>query len=321
MTTIKDVAEFAGVSVATVSRTLNNSGYVGEESRKKVERAIKTLEYYPNEVARSLFQKTSKMIGLLLPDISNPYFPLLAKGVEDYAQEKGYMVILGNVEDNLEKEKSYVKFFSQYNVSGVLSASAIQKDAKSTIPFVLLDREMEKEDYSISTDDLLGGKLAAKAIKEARAESVIVMAGPKKVPGANDRLTGNLQILNRSNINYKIFETNTYQVDKAEKIARSLFETFENFDSVIASNDVYALAVMKEAMRRGYRIPQDIQIIGYDDMPFSRYMFPGLTTIAQPAYEVGHRGAKMLFNLIERKSIIQKRVILKPDLVCRDTLR
>src|SRR5699024_57196 len=107
----KEVAKHAGVSVATVSRALNKSGYVGEESKRKVEKAIKELNYVPNEVARSLFQKTSKMIGLLLPDISNPYFPLVAKGVEDCALEKGYIVILGNVEDNPEKEDNYVKFF------------------------------------------------------------------------------------------------------------------------------------------------------------------------------------------------------------------
>ncbi|MER2064674.1 MAG: LacI family DNA-binding transcriptional regulator, partial [Alkalibacterium sp.] len=111
MVTIKDVAEYSGVSVATVSRALNNSGYVGEKSRIKVEEAVKALGYYPNEVARSLYQKRSKMIGLLLPDISNPYFPLVAKGVEDYAQKNGYMIILGNVEDNTEKEDMYVKFF------------------------------------------------------------------------------------------------------------------------------------------------------------------------------------------------------------------
>lgn len=321
MVTIKEVAEYAGVSVATVSRTLNNSGYVGKQSRIKVEEAVKTLGYYPNEIARSLYQKTSKMIGLLLPDISNPYFPLLAKGVEDYAQRNGYMVILGNVEDDEEKEEMYVKFFSQYNISGVLSAASGKKSQTYQVPFVLLDRALEEENYSIATDDQLGGELAAKAIIDAKGKQVVVMAGPRNVAGANDRLSGALSVLNDEGLSYQVFETHTYQVDKAEETAVELFESTRPFDSVIASNDVYALAVMKETIKRGHRIPEDIQIIGYDDMLFSRLMYPGLTTIAQPAYEVGYQGAKMLVDLIEKNSIEQKKVKLKPKLMMRDSLR
>lgn len=323
MVTIKDVAEYAGVSVATVSRTLNNSGYVGKESRKKVEEAVQRLGYYPNEVARSLFQKTSKMIGLLLPDISNPYFPLLAKGVEDCAQEKGYMVLLGNVEDDHEKEDTYVKFFSQYNISGVLSAAegTKNKNAQTNVPYVLLDRAFDEEDYAVSTDDITGGKLAAKAIIDRNPKDVIVMAGPREVPGANDRLTGALQVLNQHNTHYRVFETQTFQVDKAEETAQRLFKTFDSIDSIIASNDVFALAIMKEAMKRGYSIPEDMQIVGYDDMPFSRYMYPGLSTIGQPAYEVGYQGATILFQLLEKKTVTRKKIKLNPELVIRESLR
>jgi LacI family transcriptional regulator len=321
MVTIKQVAEYAGVSVATVSRTLNDSGYVGKESRKKVEEAIKVLGYYPNEVARSLYQKSSKMIGLLLPDISNPYFPLLAKGVEDYAQQNGYMVILGNVEDNADKEDMYVKFFSQYNISGVLSAASGKRKNNNRVPYVLLDRALEEENYSISTDDRLGGKLAGQAVLESGGENIIVMAGPRHVSGANDRLSGALSVLNAAGASYRVFETETFQVDKAEETAQKLFNTLKSFDSVIASNDVFALAVMKEAIKRKKRIPEDIQIIGYDDMLFSRLMYPGLTTIAQPAYEVGFKGAKMLVDLIEKKAMINKKVKLEPELISRDSLR
>ncbi|MGO1356878.1 LacI family DNA-binding transcriptional regulator, partial [Alkalibacterium gilvum] len=116
MATIKEVAKYAGVSVATVSRALNKNGYVSEEAQKKVENAIKALEYYPNEVARSLYQKKSKMIGLLLPDISNPYFPLLMKGIEENARENGYSVILGNVEEGSELGQDYMTLFGQQNV-------------------------------------------------------------------------------------------------------------------------------------------------------------------------------------------------------------
>ena len=126
MATIKEVAELAGVSVATVSRFMNNSGYVGA-SRAKVEKAIKLLDFSPNEVARSLYQKKSKLIGLLLPDIANPFFPLVAKGVEDKINELGYSLILGNVQGDLDKEKEYLKIFAQNNVAGVLCSTREHK--------------------------------------------------------------------------------------------------------------------------------------------------------------------------------------------------
>lgn len=321
MITIKQVAEYAGVSVATVSRALNDSGYVGKESRKKVEEAVEALGYFPNEVARSLFQKTSRMLGLLLPDISNPYFPLLAKGVEDCAQKNGYMVILGNVEEDADKEEMYVKFFSQYNISGILSAASGKKAYTAQVPQVLLDRALEGENYSVSTDDTFGGELAGQAVVDAGAREIIVMAGPRKVSGARDRLSGILSVLNKEQVSYKVLETETFNVDKAEATAQKLFDTFDTFDTVIANNDVFALAVMKEAIKRGFSIPEDIQIIGYDDMLFSRLMYPGLTTVAQPAYEVGYKGAKMLIDLIEKKTIADKRVKLEPELIRRDSLR
>ena len=118
MATIKDVAKLAGLSVATVSRGINSSGYVSRESQKKIDAAVKELNFTPNEVARSLYQKKSKLIGLLLPDISNPFFPLIAKGVEVYFSEKGYQVILGSVQENLEKSKQYFQAFQQNNIAG-----------------------------------------------------------------------------------------------------------------------------------------------------------------------------------------------------------
>ena len=164
MKPIKEVAKLAGVSVATVSRALNNSGYVSEEARKKVESAVKELNFYPNEVARSLYQKKSKLIGLLLPDIANPFFPLIAKGVEDGVNQRGYSLLLGNVEDDLEKEKDYLKIFAQNNIAGVISA--VQGDIKDlqNMPFVLLDRVESDQNFSVHSDDYTGGMMAAEAI-------------------------------------------------------------------------------------------------------------------------------------------------------------
>lgn len=122
MATIKEVAKYAGVSVATVSRALNRSGYVKEETRKKINKAIKDLNYRPNETARTLYKRKSKMIGLLLPDISNPFFTVVARGVEDEAMAKGYHIILGNGDGNEEKELAYINTFNVHNCSGIIAS-------------------------------------------------------------------------------------------------------------------------------------------------------------------------------------------------------
>lgn len=142
MATIKDVAKEAGVSVATVSRVINRNGYVQEETRKLVEAAISKLNYLPNEVARSLYFQKSKLIGLIIPDITNPFFPEIARGVEDVLQQNGYRLIIGNSDEDAEKEVRYIETFTQHNVLGVISTSSeeVSQWEKLNIPVVLLDR-------------------------------------------------------------------------------------------------------------------------------------------------------------------------------------
>lgn len=321
MTTIRDVAKLAGVSAATVSRVLNNSGYVSETARKKVNAAVKELDYYPNEVARSLFQKQSNFIGLLLPDITNPFFPAIAKGVEDQITERGYSLLLGNVEDNPEKEAEYLKIFAQNNIAGVISAVQGQDKKIQNIPVVVLDRVDNEQQYSVHSDDYTGGQLAAQAVIAGEPENLVVMAGPKAVSGANARLAGNRKILDAAKIPYQIFQTESYRMDAAEATAERFFAEHAEADSVIASNDVHALALMKAAIKRGRKIPEDFQIIGYDDMPFSRMMYPGLSTIAQPAYEIGYQGAKLLCDILDKKEIEESQLQLAVELILRDSLR
>jgi len=321
MVTIKDVAKEAEVSVATVSRALNDSGYVGEDSRFRIMEAVRKLNYKPNEVARSLYQKTSKIIGLLIPDIANPFFPLIARGVEDYAMEEGYMVLLANVEGNQEKENRYIDFFTQYNISGILSVSNEVKGFGRKIPVVLLDRGEKSARYSITVDHFKGGQMAAKKVIKHGAKNVLIMVGPRSEDVALDRSRGASSILKEAGINYELVETATFQANAAEKIAQEIIDNSSNFDTIISSNDIYALEVMKEANKRNISVPNDLQIIGYDNIPFSQYSNPALTTIEQPAYQMGYSGAEILFDLIEDKDVVKKNVLLEPKIIDRDTLR
>lgn len=321
MTTIREVAELAGVSVATVSRTLNNSGYVSESAREKVESAIKELNFYPNEVARSLFQKKSKLIALLLPDITNPFFPAIAKGVEDCVNQRGYSLLLGNVEGDSEKEEKYLKIFEQNNIAGVISAVQGNTVHTDKMPLVFLDRISDEQKYAVHSDDYLGGQLAAQAVVERDARKVVIMAGPNDISASALRLAGNREVLEKHSVPYEVFQTSSFHLDLAEETAQQLFNQLSDFDSVIASNDIYALALISEANRRGIKIPEELQVIGYDDIPFSKMITPRLSTISQPAYEIGYKGAELLCNILGNDFETPKRIQLPVTLIIRETLR
>lgn len=322
MATIRDVAKLAGLSVATVSRAINGSGYVSEESRQKIEHAVAELDFRPNEVARSLFQKKSKLVGLLLPDISNPFFPLLAKGVEDFLQKKGYQVILGNVQENPERANDYLHAFHQNNVAGVLSA--VDNDYAfydNVHPLVFLDRVGNDSEYSIHADDVSGGAIAARAILKRKTKQIIVISGPKEIDRSKERLQGVLSVLEESKKDYSLVHSASFLLEDAIITAQTVFKQFPTVDTVIAPSDIHAIALIQEAYRHNIKVPKDLQVIGYDDIPISNLVVPPLTTIHQPAYEMGYKGAEMLYKLMNEQEVKQKKLILPTRLIERDTLR
>ncbi|KAA1182047.1 LacI family DNA-binding transcriptional regulator [Paenibacillus sp. FSL E2-8871] len=323
MMTIKDVAKIAGVSVATVSRVLNDSGYVNIDTRKKVEAAIKEMNYTPNEVARSLYKRKSKLIGLLLPDITNPFFPQLARGIEDQMQEHGYRIIFGNSDENEEKELDYIQTFIQNNVIGMISSTNFpEKDIYSNlkIPVVFLDRT-SNDSPSVYADGRKGGRLAAQEIIARGSTKITVMQGPAHIKPAQDRFQGAIEVLDEMGITYQVIQTSSFSHTEAEQWAVELFDKYIDTDGVIASNDIVATAVIHEAHRLGKRVPQDLQIIGFDDIPLSSLLSPSLSTIRQPAHDMGREAAGLLIKLIEQDKVEDKIIQLPVSFVERETTR
>lgn len=322
MATIKDVASLAGLSVATVSRGINGSGYVSKDSQKKIDAAVKELDYTPNEVARSLFQKKSKLIGLLLPDITNPFFPLIAKGVEAYFSEKGYQVILGSVQENLEKSKQYLQAFEQNNIAGILSAVGNTKELNVKAPIVFLDRVDEAVEYAVYSDDWQGGELAAKEILLGNPKSLVVVGVPDSLhQRAKKRQLSAEAVLKKAKQSYQVIVSRSYLLEDARETALELFRQYPEVDSVIAASDVHAIAILQEAYQRGRKVPDELQIIGYDDIPTSDLVVPPLSTIHQPAYQIGYKGADMLYQLIMNKQVKNKKIVLPVHFKERETLR
>ncbi|MEH6943343.1 LacI family DNA-binding transcriptional regulator [Bacillus sp. JJ722] len=323
MATIRDVAKAAGVSVATVSRVLNETGYVHEDTRKKVEGAIQELDYSPNEVARSLFRKESRLIGLLLPDITNPFFPELARGVEDEIQKHGFHLLFGNSDEKSEKEQEYIQTFVKNNVVGFISATNAAGKANYQdlqIPTVFLDRG-SKQEYSIYADGREGGRIAAQELIKRNSKRITILKGPAHVEPAQERFLGSIEVLSQSNVDFNVMSTTSFSFKDAQVWAKEIFQKYSDTDGVIASNDVTATAVLHEALQLGKKIPDDLQIIGFDDIPLCQFVFPSLSTIRQPAYEMGKTAAALLIQLIKKQQVDKQSIRLPVTFIERNTTR
>lgn len=321
--TIKQVAERAGVSVATVSRVLNDNGYVQLDTRKKVEEAIDQLGYIPNEVARSLYKKESRFIGLLLPDITNPFFPEMARGVEDELQEEGFYLLFGNSDESLERELNYIQTFVQNNVVGLISATNLADKANYDnlpIPTVFLDRGSQSE-YSVYSDGVEGGRMAASEMIKRGSRKITVLKGPTHVLPVQERFQGSIEVLVQSNVDFQVISMESLSFQEGMRRAYEIFEKFPETDGIIASNDTTATAILHEALRRGKSIPDDVQIIGFDDIQQSSLVFPSLSTIRQPIYDMGREAAKLLIKLIKKQAVEQPHIKLDVSYVNRNTTR
>ncbi|TDM14332.1 LacI family DNA-binding transcriptional regulator [Macrococcus bovicus] len=318
MATIKDVAEYSGVSVATVSRAVNNSGYVHEDTRKKIDAAIKALNYRPNETARSLYNKKSKIIGLLLPDISNPFFTLVARGVEDAALQRGYHIIIGNSDQNVEKESRYIETFKVNNCAGFISSTLQMIDASQYISnlgmaHVTLDRT-DDTSFAVEADHYKGGRLQATHLVEQGCRRLLVVYGNQKFSSFKKRFEGARDALGEFDVEFDAVELASDEIDE------SLMTQLADYDGLICYNDLVAIQLLGLLQRYGQRVPDDIQVVGYDDILISSHTYPSLTTIHQPAYRLGRIACDQLIALLNDEKI-DRYMSIDVHLIARESTR
>lgn len=321
MATMKKVAELAGVSVATVSRYINKSGYVGRHTKVKIQEIIDELNYTPNEVARSLYQKKSRFIGLLLPDITNPFFTMLSKGVEDQLNESEYGLILANVNNDKDKEREYLNNFKSNNIAGIISAIEHKTDLYKDLLNVSIDRPSDAESKSVSGDDIRGGQIAAEEIIKRSPKEIFILNSTEHLVKSKLRLEGMLSVLEQHEVPYHIHNVKSYKAQQAVGLIDIILNDYPNVDSVIAANDMQAMTILKEAVEKGLNVPNDLQIIGYDNITFSNLTTPGLSTVSQPIYEMGKIGAILLLQMINKEEITENNIKLPVDFINRGSLR
>ncbi|MCI1985089.1 MAG: LacI family transcriptional regulator [Lactobacillus sp.] len=316
------MAAKAGVSIATVSRYINHNGYVSEKAQQKIEAAIASLDYLPNEVARSLSTKTSSLVGVIVPDLRNPYFPQLVEGVEKELKQDHYGILLGST-DQREEFEDYLDKLLQNNVVGIISAVGLQPERTLKIPFVEVDRISGETGYSVTTNDYQGGQLIAQhLLATSSMQHIAIVKGPQRVDKSMNRLRGILDgLAKQKSLKIEQITTSTFSLKDAKVVWEVLDQYSELPDTIIASNDLYAIIIMQKLIERGVRVPEDVQIFGYDGIDFIDIVSPRITTIKQPIYRLGVQTADLLLDIVAQRPISEKHQVLDVAYAPGKTLR
>ncbi len=329
MSTIRDVAKIAGVSIATVSRVINFPEKVGLGTRKRVFRAMEVCSYKYNALARGFATKRSHTFGLIVPTITNPIFAESTRGVQDFANEQGYQVILGNSDYQYEKEAKMVEVLRERQVEGLiitttnLKGETLKSLLDDRFPFVLLYSTVRRGPISaVGVDNFLGGYRATEHLIHFHHRRIAMLAGAFNCSDRSfHRWHGYKRCLKDNHIPYDpdlVLKTE-YSLARGREGVKSLLSLKNPPTAVFCSNDFLALGAMEGARKAGISLPQDLSLVGFDDMQIASSVTPALTTIRQPAYEMGELGAKILLHHIGNKAYKPVHKILETRLVIRES--
>jgi len=331
MTSIREVAERAGVSLGTVSNVLNRPEIVAEETRRRVQLVIEEIGFVPNGSARQLRAGRSQHIGLVVLDVANPFFTEVARGVEDAAHAAGYVVILCNADDSAEKESHYLRVLEEQRTQGVLitpvqsDASYLQRLRQRGIAVVLLDRPSRIKDLcSVTVDDIRGGELATAHLLEQGHERIGFVHGPLSIRQCAERRRGVLRAVRAAGLDpdqvIVDITTSTQRAREGEESVEKLLRARIKPTAVFCANDLLALGLMRGLMKQGISIPGDFALVGYDDVEFASMLSTPLTTIRQPKYELGRTAAELLLDEASNPTSHQhKHIVYQPELIVRES--
>lgn len=300
---LNDVAKLAGVSPTTVSRVINNYGHISKKTISKVRKAMQDLNYQPNSLARSLQGKGSKLIGVIFPSVSNPFYGELIEKIERKLFKNDYKMILCNSDDDPEKEKEYLKMLTANQVDGIITGShnlGIQEYENINAPIISFDRNFGNEIPIVSSDNLYGGKLAAKAfIKEGARNIGIITGNNEKNSPTALRLNGYLSISKKNKLNTKIYQFKSDISDTFKKLQIEQIIENDNLDAIFCTDDLTALAVLNIAQKLGKDIPTELKVIGYDGSTLIKKTNPYLATVVQPVEDLADLLVELIIQKIE----------------------
>ena len=328
---IGEFAKLSGVSKTTVSMAFNDDPRIPQKTKEKVLKAAKKFGYQPSMVARSLRSKKTKAIGLRLPSITNPFFPQIVKGVEDAALKNGYSVIFCNFDEEIEKESLYFQMFENRWIDGIIFSGVtgdkqeinyIEEIQKKGIPIVFIDRGLEGHfsDVVMIDNDEATYK-GTKYLLDLGHKRIGFVNGPTEIRLFAKRLKGHKKALQEKRV--ELDESLIVEGEQSSKTAESAVRQFLaqtlSPTAIFTTSDLVAIAVLRAVQKSGLKVPEDISVMGFDDIPLASLVNPSLTTIAQPIQEIGREAFKLLIDRIERKDSPKRKIVLDTKLVVRES--
>ena len=306
MPTVHDVAKRAGVAPITVSRVINNSGYISEATRERVKATIKEIGYVPNTLARGLRSKRTNTLGLIVTDITNPYFTLMARGVEDVAGDSNYTVIYCNTDESETKEEKYANILAQRQVEGVLLVPAGGNDRTikfleaNGISVVILDRRVSgvEKDF-VCSDSKNGANLLVKLLIKLGHERIAIITGPKNVSTSTDRVAGYRRALKESGYSKnELIYYGAFNQQSGYELTQQAMNHTPRPTAILGANNFIAIGITKALHDLSVDVPGDVSVVGFDDLPESMLVRPFLTVARQPAYDMGRSATELLLKRI-----------------------
>lgn len=331
--TIDYIAKMAGVSKATVSRVINNKAKgVSNETRKRVKQVIEEYMYEPNLMARGVATARTKIIGLVIPDISNPFFPALVKAVEHRARENGYTVMLFNTDSSAEIEKKCVSVLIANRVDGVILDTVLQEREKNTynldkygIPCVLIDRQTKAVNYNagVFVDNVYAFYNATEYLIRHGNQRIVLIKGPDNLSTTRERQEGYRLALERHQIpEYpELVVSGGFTYKCGYDAVMSLCKKSIPFTAILASNDMMAFGALRALAELGRAVPEEVEVVGFDNIHFSEIISPSLTTFEQPLEEMGNKATDVLITLMEGKKLTETRIMLEATMIKRGSTR
>ncbi|CAM4126584.1 LacI family DNA-binding transcriptional regulator [Geobacillus stearothermophilus] len=327
MASIKDVAKRANVSTATVSRVLRNTGNVTEETRQRVLEAIEALNYQPNVLGRYLRRMETETVLVVVPDIMNPFFSKVLRGIEAVALKHGYQVLLGDTQNDARLEEQYLNVLPQRQVDGMIFLTArirkeLMEEMARQFPIVLACEYLEGADIpTVSIDNISSARKATEHLIRLGHCRIAHLSGPMNIILSRDRLRGYQQALAQHELeaDAALVQEGDFTYESGYNLTLKLLALEKPPTAIFAANDEMAIGAIKAVRHRGGRVPDDVAVVGFDDIQMASIFEPSLTTIAQPMFEIGQKAMELLLALIEGTSARRRQLVLPDRLVIRDS--
>lgn len=326
--TLRDIAKISGFSKSTVSRALRNVANVNPKMKRKIQEVAQRLEYTPNAIARSLRFRRTTTIGVIITDICNPFFAIVVRGIEDAARKKGYQIILCNTDEEYQREKEALKTLMEKRVDGLLIVPT-QKNIetlldlkKQRIPFVLIGRHFDLFDTDhVVTNDIKGAYLATKHLIKKGYRDILFINGPSWISSARERMGGYKKALEDHNIRFcsQLVKEGYLDVRDGYRVMTNVISSKIQFNAVFAYNDLIAFGAMKALKEKQFKIPEQVAVVGYDDIDLGFAPEPSLTSVHIPKYMLGTEAVALLYKKINGEVSGPQKVVLHSKLIIRQS--